>query len=107
MRYLDRALRSKPRLLMEAETWNTLYEGCKLLVPFAVLGFVTRLRAKVFNGRGRPVLIDGRMITGDAGGFTTLPSPIRDRRRGERRVAAGDLLAQRRQEVPGVDSDVP
>ena len=30
-------VRSQPRLLLEGETWNTLYEGVKLLVPFPAL----------------------------------------------------------------------
>jgi hypothetical protein len=35
-RYLARALRSEPRLLLEGRTWSTLFEGAKLLVPPAL-----------------------------------------------------------------------
>jgi hypothetical protein len=107
VRYLNRALRSQPHLFLEAETWVTLYEGCKLLVPSLALEAVGRLRARVLNGFGQPVLIDARFITGAAGGFPAPQSPIRDPWRGEGRVGASDLLVQRRQEVPGVDSDAP
>jgi hypothetical protein len=99
VRYLDRALRSKPRLLMEAETWNTLYEGCKLLVPFAVLGFVTRLRARVFNGKGQPVLVHAGLAEDARGEFPSMQFSVRELSWGERRVGAP--------EASGVDSDAP
>jgi O-antigen/teichoic acid export membrane protein/glycosyltransferase involved in cell wall biosynthesis len=76
-RYLTRALRSQPRLFLEAETWNTLYEGCKLIVPFPALEAVGRLRGKVFKGRRRPgPMAEPRPSTGEAGGFAALQSPI-------------------------------
>jgi glycosyltransferase involved in cell wall biosynthesis/O-antigen/teichoic acid export membrane protein len=76
-RYLTRALRSQPRLFLEVETWNTLYEGCKLLVPFPALEAVGRLKGKVFNRRRRPgPMAEPHPSTGEAGGFTALQSPI-------------------------------
>jgi glycosyltransferase involved in cell wall biosynthesis len=36
-RHLTRALRSQPRLLLERETWNTLFEGAKAFLPLAPL----------------------------------------------------------------------
>ena len=46
-RYLLRALRSHPRLLLEGETWNTLYEGLKLVVPLPALEAMRRLKGKL------------------------------------------------------------
>jgi O-antigen/teichoic acid export membrane protein/GT2 family glycosyltransferase len=102
--YLTRALRSQPRLILEAETWNTLYEGCKLLVPFPALEAVGRLRERIFNGKELPgPIAQPRPIAGEAGGFPGPQSPIRDLWRGERRVGGAHELV--RQDVSGVDSD--
>jgi hypothetical protein len=76
-RYLMRALRSQLRLFLEAETWNTLYEGCKLLVPFPALEAVGRLRGRMFNGKKRPgPIVKPRPTTGEAGGLPALQTPI-------------------------------
>jgi len=83
-RHLARALRSKPRLLLEGETWDTLYEGFKLLVPFAALRAVRRLKRKI-PARTRPagVAAEPGVITDDTGGLAGVQSPALDLRRGE------------------------
>jgi len=93
-RYLARALRSQPRLFLEGETWNTLYEGLKLLVPFAALRVVRRLKRKI-PARKRPagVAAEPVPITDEAGGPPGVQSPVLDLRRGEG--------------VSGVDSNAP
>jgi len=71
-RHLSRGLRSQPRLFLEGETGNTLYEGFKLLVPFPALKAVRRLRGK----RPAGVTVEPRQTTGEAGGLPALQTPI-------------------------------
>ena len=71
-RHLSRGLRSQPRLFLEGETGNTLYEGFKLLVPFPALKAVRRLRGK----RPAGVTVEPRPTTGEAGGLPALQTPI-------------------------------
>jgi O-antigen/teichoic acid export membrane protein/glycosyltransferase involved in cell wall biosynthesis len=82
--HLRRALWNQARLLLEGETWNTVYEGFKLLVPFPALRAVRRLRRKSLTGRrSAGATVEPRPTTGEAGG----------------------LPALQRQDVSGVDSD--
>jgi glycosyltransferase involved in cell wall biosynthesis len=103
VRYLNRALRTQPHLFLEAETWNTLYEGCKLLLPFAALEAVGRVRRRVFNGRRSAGVVAQPELTADeAVGFPALQSSMAELRGGESRAwRAG----QPSQGVSGVDSD--
>ena len=50
-RYLTRALRSQPRLFLEGETWNTLYEVGKAFLPVALLRALRRLRRTTVRRR--------------------------------------------------------
>jgi glycosyltransferase involved in cell wall biosynthesis len=108
-RYLVRALLSQPRLLLEGETWGTLYEGCKLLVPFPALEAVRQLRGKILTGKGRTgVSADPRSTTREAGGLLEVQSPTSDLWRGEG-CAGGirELSCQEREGMTEVDSHAP
>jgi glycosyltransferase involved in cell wall biosynthesis len=108
-RYLRRALRSQPRLFLEGETWNTLYEGCKLLVPFPALEAVRRLKGKILTGKPPAgVTAELRPTADEAGGLPGVQSPTSDLGRGESFAGRTDELSrQGRQGVSGVDSHAP
>jgi GT2 family glycosyltransferase len=90
-RHLSRGLRSQPRLFLEGETGNTVYEGFKLLVPFPALKAVRRLRGKILIGK-RPA------------GATVEPLPTTDEGRGLPGVKSPSPQLQRGESVSGVDS---
>lgn len=84
VRYLTRALRSQPRMFLEGETWNTLYEGFKLLVPLPAVEAFRRLRGKALTGRRQvAVMAEFRLATSKVEGPSGLQSPPSDLRRGE------------------------
>ena len=87
-RYLLRALRSQPRLLLERETWNTLYEGLKLFVPISALKALRRLKGKLPARKPPPEMMAA--TAAEAGGPPAL-----------------ELSRQSRQGVSGVDSHGP
>jgi len=49
VRYLARALWSKPRLFLEGETWNTLYEGGKAFLPLPLFRAMRVLKRTVVS----------------------------------------------------------
>lgn len=51
--YFLRSLWMRPKLVLEAETWKTVYFGCRLLVPGGVLQILKSLRRPVRSGAGR------------------------------------------------------
>ena len=108
-RYLMRALRSQARLFLEGRTWNTLYEGCKLLVPFPALEAVRRLNGKIPTGKGRPgVSAAPPPTTREAGGLLRVQSPTSDSWRGEGYPGGThDFSRQGGQGTSGVDSHAP
>jgi glycosyltransferase involved in cell wall biosynthesis len=108
-RYLTRALRSQPRLYLEGETWNTLYEGLKLLAPFPALQALRRLKGKTINvERSAGVTAGPAPITDEAGGLPGVQSQTWDLRQdGTRAGRPHELSREGRQGVSGVDSHAP